>query len=147
MAATPTSARTTRRTASSRQSPASHVVASAAATGDVQGEKLDSPSVANKNWVRVAAIAATVAAAARGTAYLPQAGMAFVHLLAYSTWLGALVWTTFIAGIVTFKNLPRQTFGRLQSKLFPMCALQPQGAWGATHPFLGFWVFCRVYPK
>ena len=26
---------------------------------------------------------------------------------------------TFIAGIITFKSLGRQTFGRLQSKLFP----------------------------
>ena len=82
-----------------------------------------------------------------------------MHLLAYGTWLGAIVWTTAIAvswvqrihrgnqralgalpcsshpaatchpakqGIVMFKNLPRQTFGRLQSKLFPMC-----GAWEA----------------
>ncbi len=28
--------------------------------------------------------------------------------------------TTFIFGIVAFKNLPRQTFGRLQSHLFPL---------------------------
>lgn len=28
-------------------------------------------------------------------------------------------WTSFIFGIVAFRNLPRQTFGRLQSKLFP----------------------------
>jgi hypothetical protein len=42
--------------------------------------------------------AATVAAAARGTAYLPTAGIAFVHLLSYAVWLGAIVWTTFIAG-------------------------------------------------
>jgi hypothetical protein len=44
------------------------------------------------------AAAATVAAAARGTALLPSSGIAFVHLLAYSTWLGSLVWTTFVAG-------------------------------------------------
>lgn len=85
---------------------------------------LDSPSVANKNYVRLVAVAggrppctlllatlaccvtrhpltpaaATVAAAARGTASLPAAGAAFVHLLAYSCWLGCIVWTTFIAG-------------------------------------------------
>jgi hypothetical protein len=81
---------------------------------------LDKPSVANKNWARVAAVAATVAAASRGTSYLPATGAAFVHLLAYSTWLGAIVWTTFVAGIVMFKNLPRQMFGRVQSKLFPI---------------------------
>ena len=46
----------------------------------------------------IIAVAATVAAAARGTAYLPTAGIAFVHLLSYAVWLGAIVWTTFIAG-------------------------------------------------
>ena len=33
--------------------------------------------------------------------------------------LGMIVYVTFIAGLTMFKNLPRQTFGRLQSKLFP----------------------------
>lgn len=42
--------------------------------------------------------AGTVAAAARGTAYLPTTGIAFVHLLAYGVWLGSMVWTTFVAG-------------------------------------------------
>jgi hypothetical protein len=73
-------------------------VVAAAATGDVQGAMLDAPSAANKNWVRLLAVSATVAAAARGTALLPSSGIAFVHLLAYSTWLGSLVWTTFVAG-------------------------------------------------
>jgi hypothetical protein len=27
---------------------------------------------------------------------------------------------TLIAGLTMFKNMPRQTFGRVQSKLFPM---------------------------
>lgn len=58
---------------------------------------VDKPSASNKNWVRAAAVAATVAAASRGTAYLPAAGIAFVHLLAYAVNLGAIVWTTFIA--------------------------------------------------
>lgn len=39
-----------------------------------------------------------MAVASRGTSYLPATGAAFVHLLAYGTWLGALVWQTFIAG-------------------------------------------------
>ncbi len=60
-----------------------------------------------------------MAAASRGTAYLPAAGIAFVHLLAWGTWLGTLVYTTFVVGLTLFKNLPRQTFGRVQSKLFP----------------------------
>lgn len=37
--------------------------------------------------------AAVVAAAARGTAYLPATGVAFVHLLAYASWLGSIVWS------------------------------------------------------
>ena len=65
-------------------------------------------------------IAATVAASSRGTAVLGLAGISFVHLLAYSVWLGSIFWTTFVAGIVMFKNLPRQQFGKVQSKLFPM---------------------------
>ncbi|KAI7839524.1 hypothetical protein COHA_006707 [Chlorella ohadii] len=108
---------------SATASPASHKVnasAASVANEDVQGAMLDKPSVANKNWARVAAVAATVAAASRGTSYLPATGAAFVHLLAYSTWLGAILWVTFVAGIVMFKNLPRQTFGRVQSKLFPI---------------------------
>lgn len=47
-----------RRSASSRQSPLSHAVAAAAASNqDVQGAMLDAPSPANKNYVRLAAVA------------------------------------------------------------------------------------------
>lgn len=45
---------------------------------------------------------------------------ATLHLLAFATWFGTVVYTTFIAGITMFKNLPRRTFGTLQSKLFPL---------------------------
>ncbi|KAL4459187.1 hypothetical protein ABPG75_014052 [Micractinium tetrahymenae] len=113
---------------------ASHpvVAAASAAAANDDGEMLDAPSAANKNVVRLLAATAVVAAAARGTAYLPATGVAFVHLLAYGSWLGSIVWTTFVAGITMFRNLPRQTFGRLQSKLFPLyfglsaacCAIQ-----------------------
>eukprot|EP00752_Nemacystus_decipiens_P008017 g7164.t1 len=43
----------------------------------------------------------------------------FAHILAYAAWMGSTVWTTFVAGITMMRNLPRQTFGKLQSKLFP----------------------------
>ncbi|CAM9945655.1 unnamed protein product, partial [Phaeothamnion confervicola] len=43
----------------------------------------------------------------------------FLHVLAFAVWIGSSFWTTFFAGITMFRNLPRQTFGRLQSKLFP----------------------------
>ena len=45
---------------------------------------------------------------------------ATLHLLSFGTWFGTVVYTTFIAGITMFKNLPRRTFGKLQSKLFPL---------------------------
>ncbi|KAI3423407.1 hypothetical protein D9Q98_010624 [Chlorella vulgaris] len=109
----------------SSSAAASPVVAAASATAGggagegVQAAMLDAPSASNKNWVRLLAISGTVAAAARGTAYLPTTGIAFVHLLAYGVWLGSMVWTTFVAGLTMFRNLPRQQFGRLQAKLFP----------------------------
>lgn len=42
-----------------------------------------------------------------------------LHLLSFSTWFGTIMYTTFVLGITMFKNLPRQTFGKLQAKLFP----------------------------
>lgn len=36
-----------------------------------------------------------------------------------------------------FKNMPRQTFGRVQSKLFPMCVLDPGGTVGLLLCTLG----------
>lgn len=45
---------------------------------------------------------------------------ATLHVLSFATWFGTVVYTTFIAGITMFKNLPRRTFGTLQSKLFPL---------------------------
>jgi hypothetical protein len=88
------------------------------AHGDVKGDML-TPSVANTQWVRALAAAVAIALAARSTAFLPASAVGFVHIFCYGSWLGTLVWTTFIAGITMFRNLPRQTFGRLQSKLFP----------------------------
>ena len=46
-------------------------------------------------------------------------GLVLLHLLAFSSWFGCSVWVSFVAGIVMFKTLPRHTFGRLQSRLFP----------------------------
>lgn len=45
---------------------------------------------------------------------------ATVHLLSFATWFGTVVYTTFVAGITMFKNLPRRVFGKIQSKLFPL---------------------------
>lgn len=96
------------------------VAASASAAENFSGDMLE-PSAANKLPVRAAALAASVTAAAYfGAPQLSQSAAAFVHLLAVGTFLGASIWTTFVAGIVMFKNLPRQTFGKLQAKLFPI---------------------------
>lgn len=85
----------------------------------MQGEML-APSVANRPIVRLVALAAAVLAAARSAPLLPSSVMGFMHILTFGTWLGTLVYTSFVIGIVAFKNLPRQTFGKLQSKLFPI---------------------------
>jgi hypothetical protein len=58
--------------------------------------------------------------AANPLAALSTKAAATIHLLAYGTWLGSVFYTTFIAGFTLFKNLPRQTFGKVQSKLFPI---------------------------
>lgn len=96
------------------------VSASAAAAENFSGDMLE-PSAANKLPVRAAALAAAVTAAAYfGAPALQPAAASFAHLLAVGIFLGTSFYVSFIAGIVMFKNLPRQTFGRLQSKLFPL---------------------------
>jgi hypothetical protein len=52
-------------------------------------------------------------------ASLPAATAAVLHTLAFATWFGSVAYTTFVLGITAFKNLPRQTFGKLQARLFP----------------------------
>ncbi|MCO5576899.1 hypothetical protein L7F22_030720 [Adiantum nelumboides] len=42
-----------------------------------------------------------------------------IHLLAFGTALGSQVWVSFVGGPVQYANLPRQTFGVIQSKIFP----------------------------
>ncbi|GAA5853447.1 hypothetical protein JCM3766R1_000769 [Sporobolomyces carnicolor] len=42
-----------------------------------------------------------------------------VHNLIAGTLLGSTLWHGFIGGIVSYRTLPRQQFGNLQSKLFP----------------------------
>jgi hypothetical protein len=94
--------------------------AAASSAENFEGAMLE-PSVANKGAVRAAALTASVAAAAYfGAPALGATACMFWHLLAVAIFLGANVYTTFFAGILMFKNLPRQTFGKLQAKLFPV---------------------------
>ncbi|CAM9557318.1 unnamed protein product [Chrysoparadoxa australica] len=78
------------------------------------------PAVFNKGTFRSAAIVAVLALSARATQNASATAVQFCHLLTLATWIGSTFWTTFVAGIVMFKNLPRQTFGKLQAKLFPL---------------------------
>lgn len=77
----------------------------------------------NTNWFRSGAMLLAVglmgASQASPLAKLSAQAAAVLHLFAFSTWFGTNVYTTFVVGIVAFKNLPRQTFGKLQAKLFP----------------------------
>lgn len=50
---------------------------------------------------------------------IPTRAGAAINLFSFGTSFGTMFYTTFIFGITAFKNLPRQTFGKLQSKLFP----------------------------
>lgn len=43
----------------------------------------------------------------------------FAYFWGLAMTIGISNWTTFVFGLVAFKNLPRQTFGLLQAKLFP----------------------------
>ena len=75
----------------------------------------------NSTPVRLLALLAAVTLGGVGTSFLPaSAAAAVVHVLAAGTWVGINLWTTFFAGITMFKNLERQTFGKLQAKLFPL---------------------------
>lgn len=81
------------------------------------------PAFHNKPIVRLLAIAAGVGLVIKqsGAPITISKRMAlFVHLLSFGSNLGAILYTTGVLGIVAFKNLPRQTFGKLQSKLFPI---------------------------
>jgi hypothetical protein len=75
----------------------------------------------NTNWFRCSVIILAIGAAGKSplTSALSAQAAATIHLLSFATWLGTLVYTTFVLGITMFKNLPRQTFGKLQAKLFP----------------------------
>ena len=78
------------------------------------------PAMWNTGPFRSAALLTTLAAVGAGTRQLGARAAAFSHLASFGVLFGSMVYTTFFAGMTMFKNLPRQTFGRLQSKLFPM---------------------------
>lgn len=98
------------------------VVASATNTSDGTTE-WTKPRLHNKAAVRNLALLAVLILAGLSSQSpfngLPQRVAGIVHLLSFATWFGTVAYTTFVAGITMFQNLPRQTFGKLQAKLFP----------------------------
>lgn len=96
-----------------------HQVQNQAVAGDVQGDMLE-PSLANNPWVRLLSLIAVVAASAKASGtFLSMQALGFLHMIAYGAWFGTLFWASTVFGVVAFRTLPRQTFGKLQSKLFP----------------------------
>ncbi|KAF5837337.1 hypothetical protein DUNSADRAFT_4496 [Dunaliella salina] len=77
------------------------------------------PSTVNSTWARLLVHLFSTTAAISSTTFLPSRLISFLHIIAYAVWLGSNVWHTIFAALTMFKNLPRQTFGMLQSKLFP----------------------------
>ncbi|KAI0281597.1 hypothetical protein BGY98DRAFT_190655 [Russula aff. rugulosa BPL654] len=43
-----------------------------------------------------------------------------LYTLGFSIIFGASLWVTFIGGVIAYKTLPRQQFGALQQRLFPV---------------------------
>lgn len=67
----------------------------------------------------LAVLVAAGASAQSPLSKLPAKASSVIHVISFGTWFGTVMYTTFVAGITMFKNLPRQTFGKLQAKLFP----------------------------
>ncbi|PFH46640.1 hypothetical protein AMATHDRAFT_154267 [Amanita thiersii Skay4041] len=61
-----------------------------------------------------------------------------LYVVAYSWLFGMSLWVTFFGGVIAFKALPRQQFGTLQHKTFPIyfgISIFLSGS------MLGYWVF------
>ncbi|CAB9506924.1 Transmembrane protein 205 [Seminavis robusta] len=93
----------------------------AATAAETPAEPWTKPRLHNNPLVRSAVLLAALMLTGISSPFgkLPAAAMASVHVLSFGTWFGTVFYTTFIAGLTMFKALPRQTFGKLQSKLFP----------------------------
>ena len=74
----------------------------------------------NNQVLRFLAVAATLAVASQFQALgMSAKALTFIHQCVWASWFGSLFYTTFVAGIVMFKSLPRQTFRDVQEVLFP----------------------------
>ncbi|KAL4243199.1 TMEM205-like domain-containing protein [Abortiporus biennis] len=66
-----------------------------------------------------------------------------LYLVGYSWAFGMSLWVTFIGGVIAFKSLPRQQFGNLQHRTFPIYFGLSIGIgsallylWTASHPLV-----------
>ncbi|CAE6468636.1 unnamed protein product [Rhizoctonia solani] len=60
-----------------------------------------------------------------------------LYQLLYSYVFGATLWGSFIAGFIAFRAIPRQQFGLLQSRTFPVFF---STSTGVTTTLLGIWI-------
>jgi hypothetical protein len=68
--------------------------------------------------VRILAVLAGISIAMKNSGMaLPKSAATYIHLLMFGANFGSVMYTTFVLGLVMIKHLPRQTFGRLQSKV------------------------------
>ncbi|CAM6023781.1 unnamed protein product [Sphagnum balticum] len=44
----------------------------------------------------------------------------FLYLITFATTYGSAVWMTFVSGVILSKSIPRQQFGFVQSRIFPL---------------------------
>jgi hypothetical protein len=99
------------------------LVVSASAASAAETEEWTKKRIHNTKWFRSMSIFAVMGLAGAWNksplTQLPTQVISLLHLLSYSIFLGTNFYTTFIAGITMFQNLPRQMFGKLQAKLFP----------------------------
>jgi len=102
------------------------VVSQVLRASDAKGAEGDSagvqpwiePAFHNKLSVRILAVLAGISIAMKNSGMaLPKSAATYIHLLMFGANFGSVMYTTFVLGLVMIKHLPRQTFGRLQSKV------------------------------
>ena len=103
--------------------PAKTSAAKAETAAAVEQKQWTEKRLHNTMMFRSLALLGAIAAASLSSQsplqQLPQRAIATVHMLAFGTVFGSMFYTTFIFGVVLYLNLPRQTFGQVQSLLFP----------------------------
>jgi Domain of unknown function (DUF4149) len=90
--------------------------------GSSSSEPWTTPALHNSAAIRSLALLGALGATSfltHSPILVPAQAAVALHLFAFALSFGTNAYTTFVLGITMFKNLPRQTFGKLQAKLFP----------------------------